>query len=151
MAGKWSGQSLTNTALRGSEHLEFLYKHKLFTPSPSQALDEMYTAGLMHPTREHIRNAPLPSTDQAEEVANLISKQSNDGAQDVMLLQRWNGKLLAERFQLPEMEVEIERAVEQVEEQIKAKEELLQEKREIERAAAAAARSQEKEKDKDKS
>jgi hypothetical protein len=31
-----------------------------------------------------------------------------------MLLQRWNGKLLAEEFKLPEMEVEIERAVEQV-------------------------------------
>ena len=31
-----------------------------------------------------------------------------------MLLRRWNGKLLAERLKLPDMEIEIERAVEQV-------------------------------------
>jgi HD-like signal output (HDOD) protein len=37
-----------------------------------------------------------------------------------MLLQRWNGKLLAEEFKLPDMEVEIERAVEQVERSIKS-------------------------------
>jgi len=106
----------------------------------------MYTAGLMHPTREHSRNAPLPTKQQAEEVANLVTKQTNGDTTDVMLLRRWNGKLLAERFKLPEMEVEIERAVEQVEAQVKAKEELLEEKKEIERATAEAAKSQEKSK-----
>ena len=35
-----------------------------------------------------------------------------------MVLKKWNGKLLAEEFGLPEMEVEIERAVEQVEKSI---------------------------------
>ncbi|THW19051.1 hypothetical protein D6D02_05865 [Aureobasidium pullulans] len=37
---------------------------------------------------------------------------------DVMLLKRWNGKLLAEQFGLPGMELEIERAVEQVQKTI---------------------------------
>lgn len=53
-----------------------------------------------------------------------------------MVLQKWNGKLLAERYHLPEMEIEIERAVEQIESSIKAKEELHEEKREIEKATA---------------
>jgi len=55
-----------------------------------------------------------------------------------MLLQIWNGKLLAERFKLPDMQIEIERAVEQVEKTIKAKEELVEEKQEIEKATAIA-------------
>jgi hypothetical protein len=36
-----------------------------------------------------------------------------------MLLQTWNGRVLAEAYELPEMEIEIERAVEQVEKAIK--------------------------------
>jgi hypothetical protein len=51
-----------------------------------------------------------------------------------MVLQRWNGKLIAEQFNLPDMEVEIERAVGQVEKDIKSKEELVEEKLEQERA-----------------
>ncbi len=38
-----------------------------------------------------------------------------------MLLPRWNGKLIAERLRLPALEVEIERAVAQVEKALKAK------------------------------
>ncbi|KAF2135564.1 uncharacterized protein K452DRAFT_239162 [Aplosporella prunicola CBS 121167] len=121
-------------ALSGSKHLEFIMNNSLIKHSPSRALDEAYAAGLIHPTRQHSRNAQAPSREQAEEVAQIVHKQTNNETEDVMMLQRWNGKLLAERFQLPEMEVEIERAVEQVENSIKAKEELKEEKEEIERA-----------------
>ena len=52
-----------------------------------------------------------------------------------MMLQKWNGKLIAERFQLPEMEVEVERAVEQVEAAIeKDRAKLAEEKDEVMRA-----------------
>ena len=52
-----------------------------------------------------------------------------------MMLQKWNGKLIAERFKLPEMEIEIERAVEQVESAIeKEKSELDEEKQEVMKA-----------------
>ena len=61
-----------------------------------------------------------------------------------MLIQGWNGKLMAERFKLPGMEVEIERAVEQVESKIKAKEELAEEKQEIEKATAPSPSSETK-------
>ncbi len=73
---------------------------------------------------------------QIEQVARVVEAQTQGGKEDVMVLQRWNGKLIAERFKLPEMEVEIERAVEQVENAIeKEKEELEKEKSEIMEAA----------------
>lgn len=124
-------------ALQGSKHLEFILKTKLLKTIPSSELDEVYTAGLMYSTREISRNAPRPTQHQIEEISKVVDKQTNDGSEDVMVLQRWNGKLIAERFKLPEMEVEIERAVEQVERAIKGKEELVEEKRELERATAA--------------
>lgn len=90
----------------------------------------------MYPTRKISRAAPRPTQEQAEEVARVVEQQTNGGTEDVMVLQRWNGKLIAEQFKLPDMEVEIERAVEQVEQSIKAKEELMEEKLELEQATA---------------
>ena len=122
-------------ALTGSQHLEFLLKHNLPTPAPSPILDEVYAAGLMYPTRALSRAAPRPTPEQAQSVAQVVHQQTNNETEDVMVLQRWNGKLIAEQFKLPDMEVEIERAVEQVEKSIKTKEQLIKEKLEQERAA----------------
>jgi hypothetical protein len=57
----------------------------------------------------------MPTIEQGEEIANNIEQKVKDGPEDVMLLKGWNGKLIAERFEIPDLEVEIERAVEQVE------------------------------------
>jgi hypothetical protein len=125
-------------AFTGAKHLEFLLaNNRLPTLNPSAELDEAYAAGLMYPTREISRAAPRPTREQTEEVARVVEQQTNGGVEDVMVLQRWNGKLIAEQFKLLDMEVEIERAVEQVEQSIKAKEKLLEEKLELERATAA--------------
>ncbi|KAH8725645.1 mitochondrial K+-H+ exchange-related-domain-containing protein [Phaeosphaeriaceae sp. PMI808] len=121
-------------ALSGSKYLEFLLKNNLTTPTPSPELDEVYTAGLMYPTRQLSRAAPKPTEEQADKVAGVVHQQTNNETEDVMVLQRWNGKLIAEQFQLPDMEVEIERAVEQVENSIKSKEKLKEEKLELEKA-----------------
>ncbi|KAK8172843.1 mitochondrial K+-H+ exchange-related-domain-containing protein [Phyllosticta citrichinensis] len=123
-------------ALSGSKHLEFLLKHNLIKPTPSAELDEAYAAGLIHSTREDSRNSPPPTREHIEEVAKIVERQTNNGSEDVMVLQKWNGKLLAEKYHLPEMEVEIERAVEQVENSIKAKDELKEEKEEIEKSTS---------------
>jgi hypothetical protein len=123
-------------AFSGSKHLEFLLANNLPTPNPSWELDEVYTAGLMYPNRLISRAAPRPTKAQAEEVARVVVEQTKDGTVDVMVLQRWNGKLIAEQFKLPDMEVEIERAVEQVEKGIKAKDTLIEEKLELEKATA---------------
>ena len=72
--------------------------------------------------------------DQVEQVAKLTEAHAN--YKEVMVLQKWNVKLLAEQFKLPEMELEIERAVAQVEGAIKAKQELTEEKNEIKDAVA---------------
>ena len=62
-----------------------------------------------------------------------LGKKLNTGEEEVMLLQGWNGKLIAERLQLPGLEVEIERAVEQVQNSIEKDEgELTGEKKELE-------------------
>lgn len=98
----------------------------------SPQLDAMYTAGLLHPTRQASREAARPSTEDVERVTRVVEAQTNGDAEEVMLLQKWNGKLLAEAFRLPEMEVEIERAVEQVEGSIKSRKELEDEKKEVE-------------------
>jgi hypothetical protein len=122
------------TALKGSKTLEFLLKHNLPTPTPSAALDEVYTAGLMYPTRQLSRAAPTPTEKEAEDVSMVVHQQTNNETEDVMVLQRWNGKLIAEQFELPDMEVEIERAVEQVQTSIKGQEKLDKEKMELEKA-----------------
>ncbi|KAL9094233.1 MAG: hypothetical protein Q9165_003373 [Trypethelium subeluteriae] len=121
-------------AFYGARHLQTLLEHNCAVPRQSSTLDELYAAGLMNPTRQGTRNAPVPTDDEVKHVAALVDRQTNNGTEDVMLLQGWNGKLIAERFKLPEMEVEVERAVEQVEKGIKAKEELMEEKQEIEAA-----------------
>jgi len=121
-------------ALAGARHLAFLLQHGLPKPHPSWPLDEVYTAGLMYPTRALSRAAPRPTQKHADDVAAVVHKQTNNETQDVMLLQRWNGKLIAEQFDLPDMEVEVERAVEQVEKSIKDQERLAEEKLEQERA-----------------
>jgi hypothetical protein len=123
-------------ALSGSKHLQFILEHNALALRASAELDEGYAAGLIARTREMSRKSPAPTREEAQRVARVVEGQTNGGTEDVMLLQGWNGKLLAERFRLPEMEIEIERAVEQVEGSIKAKEELMEEKREIERHAA---------------
>ena len=123
-------------AWNGSKFLEYLVQHNLLKNAPSSELDQVYTAGLMYHTREESRNAPIPTQEQAEEIAKVVHRQTNEDTEDVMVLQRWNSKLIAERFELPEMEVEIERAVEQVEEAIKGKEELIEEKIELEQATS---------------
>ena len=82
--------------------------------------------------------SPVPSSSSqpSKSSRDLLpgkGKRLHTGEEEVMLLQVWNGKLLAERLKLPELEVEIERAVEQVQDSIQKDEgELLGEKKELE-------------------
>ncbi|KAK5174911.1 uncharacterized protein LTR77_000047 [Saxophila tyrrhenica] len=125
-------------ALYGGKLLSHLISKDLVTITDSPELDSLYAAGLLHPHRDASRGAPKPTSTQIEQVARVVEAQTHGGKEDVMVLQRWNGKLIAERFKLPEMEMEIERAVEQVEKVIeKERVELEDEKREVMRAAAA--------------
>ncbi|KAI9714244.1 MAG: hypothetical protein M1828_001175 [Chrysothrix sp. TS-e1954] len=110
-------------ALSGIQHINHLVEHSLLRPTPSPTLDSLYTLGLLHPTRSSARQNSLPdaTNEQSEAMARDVKGQieSGPGKQEVMLLHGWNGKLIAERLELPGLEVEIERAVEQVEKSIK--------------------------------
>jgi len=87
-------------ALNGGKYLEALLSRSLVAPTPSKTMDEMYAAGLRADVTQ-----PAPD--------NQASYRSENG--ETMLLKRWNGKLIAETFKLPELETEISRAVDQVE------------------------------------
>lgn len=125
-------------ALRGSQHLVHLLEKQLINPSPSATLDSVYTAGLLYPTRAEARTAAkMPGAEQTSKMINLVKGQQHDtaakkpanseatpkekreGEEEILLLQGWNGKLIAERLQLPGLQIEIERAVEQVENSLK--------------------------------
>lgn len=116
--------------------LEHLMRNNLVKQTSSPQLDAMYATGLIHPTRQASREAEKPSEDDVDRVSRVVAEQTQGDAEEIMVLQKWNGKLLAEAFKLPEMEVEIERAVEQVEKSIGEEKQLREEKREIERRAA---------------
>ena len=103
-------------------------------------LDSLYTIGLLHRTRDEAVNAKDPTKDQTNRAVNIIREQvesaftvqdapqvgiahetsnANAKEKEVMLLQSWNAKVIADRLDLPSLELEIERAVEQVEKALK--------------------------------
>lgn len=120
-------------ALSGSKHLEHLLNTSVLHPRPSATLDNLYTAGLLNPNRNSTRNADIPTREQSRAVADRLRAQTHGGQEDIMLLHGWNGKLLAEKLGLPGLQVEVERAVEQVQVGLnKDKAELQSEKKEVE-------------------
>jgi len=97
-------------------------------------MDELYAAGLLNPTRQASRDATKPEAKEIDWIVSQVEGQAKDDKEEVVLLQRWNGKLIAEEFGLSEMEIEIERAVEQVEKAISVGKEQAVEKKELEQA-----------------
>lgn len=98
-------------ALAGGEHIQFLLEKKLLTYSPSPILDAVYKA----------QTAPLPSTPKTTAVPgepknidpNLPEDSQPDG--EVMLMSQESGKKMTQALDLPQLEVELERAIWQVE------------------------------------
>jgi hypothetical protein len=110
-------------ALYGARHLEYLISNNLISLQPSKILDQVYAAGLRS------QNCPVdPKSLTVEDVREIASDLSlplpqEDGAkeqiEDVMLLNSKSGQLIAREFGVPEMAVEVERAVEQLEKKFK--------------------------------
>lgn len=122
-------------ALAGGKHIQFLIQNKLLTLSPSPILDEVY-AGVQPP----LLSTPQPTTGPEEEglPKNVSPNKAKhtDPPGEVMLLNQANGKKAAQLLDLPQLEVELERAIWQVETAMKNQEE--------------GPKEQEKEKDKEK-
>ncbi|KAK3324734.1 mitochondrial K+-H+ exchange-related-domain-containing protein [Cercophora scortea] len=101
-------------ALLGGKHVQFLVKKNLLSLTPSPIIDQIYAT----------QKYPLPSTPQpttgydAYQVKNLdpspeTRKRNTDG--ETMLLSQAAGKAMTQALDLPQLEVEVERAIWQVE------------------------------------
>src|ERR1700722_11184421 len=77
-------------ALSGSKHIQFLIERKLIKTKPSPILDTLYSAGIMRAVRDKtvIRQSSA-GTSQSQNTAASDGKPN-----EVMLLDRWNSKLI---------------------------------------------------------
>lgn len=104
-------------ALSGGRHIKFLLDKSLLVYNPSPILDEVYSR----------QRPPLPSTPEStaipgepkNESPHIPDTNQTSGSGEVMLLSQANGKQMAQALGLPQLEVELERALWQVEETIK--------------------------------
>lgn len=65
-------------------------------------------------------------------------QETSDARDEEMVLSQSSAKLIADTLEVPELEIEIERAVAQVERSLAARHELVEEKKEIESATKGA-------------
>ncbi|PSR80174.1 mitochondrial K+-H+ exchange-related-domain-containing protein [Coniella lustricola] len=102
-------------AISGGKHIQFLLQNHLLVMKPSAVLDEVYIR----------QNAPLLSTPDSTtkpgEPINAHPKMPKDAQPtgEMMLLDQKNGKKMTQALDLPQLEVELERAIWQVEQAIK--------------------------------
>lgn len=101
-------------ALSGSKHIEFLLDNALIKAKPSKILNELYSSG-----KSPFDDAP-PS------------------GEEHMVLHHSNGKRIAEALGIDELNIELDRAVWQVEKALKAKKEAEDEKRKMDSASSDA-------------
>lgn len=101
-------------ALGGGKHIQFLLKNQLLIHKPSPILDEVYSK----------QNLPLPATPDSTvkpgEPKNNNPKLPQDAQPEgeMMLLDQMNGRKMTQALDLPQLEVELERAIWQVEQAI---------------------------------
>ncbi|TEA20850.1 Uncharacterized protein C8034_v008215 [Colletotrichum sidae] len=102
-------------ALEGGKHLRFLLDNKLLALSPSKLLDDIYTPLIPDNV------AQTPSRPALGDVDPLKGK-SEAVVVDQILLSQADGQRVAQALQVPELGVEVERAIWQVNHAKKAKE-----------------------------
>ncbi|TGO13809.1 hypothetical protein BTUL_0063g00410 [Botrytis tulipae] len=102
-------------ALAGSKHIDFLLKENLIAPKPSKILDELY-----------LRNR-IPSPD-SKGAADTLSSNSKVSDVETMLLHASDGKEIAKALDIPELQMELDRAVWQVEKDLEDKRKMREKK-----------------------
>jgi hypothetical protein len=110
-------------ALAGSKHVEFLVDKQLVTPKPSAILDQLYSTGKQPFQTDAVSaSAQVPGSDLPEQ----------------MILHKSICKPIATELGVPELEVELDRAIWQVEKELQSEKELLEEKKEVEKSKISA-------------
>jgi hypothetical protein len=102
-------------AFSGSKHLEFLLDKKLVTPHSSTILNELYSTG---------KRPFKPNTVST-------AQKSNQPEAETMVLHKSDGKRLANALNMPELYIELDRAVWQVEKALQAERKVKQEKTDL--------------------
>ncbi|KAL0944242.1 uncharacterized protein CTRU02_202129 [Colletotrichum truncatum] len=103
-------------ALEGGKHLRFLLDNKLLALSPSKLLNDIYTPLIPD------NMVPTPSKPATGEAEPLKGKSDVVKDEEILLSQA-NGQRIAKALEVPELGVEIERAIWQVNHAKKAKQE----------------------------
>lgn len=97
-------QWLIGTALRGSDHLEFIVEHRLFSPNSPKQIEDLY-------------DKIAPDLDYSFVTRNQILEGSLPPEQ--VILTEGSHVQIAKTLQVPELSGEVERAVWQVENALK--------------------------------
>jgi len=101
--------------------------------SPSSVLDTLYAVAGVDAALDSVRkDLDLLKAHQSQRAED--SAISLDETQERMLLSKTNSKLVAEILEVPELEAELARAVQQVEQSLSADKKLQEEKNEMEAA-----------------
>ena len=103
-------------AWMGSQHLEFLLEKDLAKLTPSSILRSAYTKATS--------DAPLRQLQDDVQKMNEQSQDAETGEPppERMLLSKTSGKIIADQLEVPALEVEMERAIWQVERGMKTEE-----------------------------
>lgn len=109
-------------ALSGSKHIEFLLDNRLVKPKPSLILDELYASGKLR-------------YDAASRLSPEKSQEDLKDLEEEMVLHKSDGTRIAKALDLPELDIELDRAVWQVQKAIQAAKDLKEEKRDLDDAA----------------
>lgn len=134
-------------ALNGSRYLEFLIKKDMVDFKPSEELNRLYASALQHGSSKSKHTPPeiqsqsqtsttisdkdatdkitaLPSINatQIDSIATRVITETANDTREVMLVHGSSGRHFADYFGLPDMQAEIERAVDQVEASIATQE-----------------------------
>lgn len=103
-------------ALSGGKHIQFLLQNNLLVLTPSPIVDEVYAD-----QKQPLPSTPEPTTatnPEAEAFKTLDPPPGKDATNpdgETMLLSQANGKKMTQALDLPQLEVELERAIWQVE------------------------------------
>ena len=115
--------------MSGSKHIEFLLEKALIAPKPSKILDELYSKRTTPSGTTAIKTRPSSTSD--DPVAS----------EETLILHHSDGQRISEALKIPELNVELDRAVWQVKRALDAEKELQEEKAGLD---AATGESQEK-------
>lgn len=118
-------------ARSGSKHLKFLLEKDMVKFTPSTLLQKAYTLAALETSLKEIQGE-VQEDHKEESNEKARDKSSIEEEPERMILTNTSGKTIAEQLEVPALEVEIERAVWQVERDIKAREELAEEKKKME-------------------